>query len=80
MATNLIFIKDWIVENIQDKTYEELYRAVGITAPMISNYRKGYFNPSLKTALMVYKYDGTVLHPFNEDSLKYELIKENLGE
>jgi len=46
-----------------------------IVPPMISNYRKGHYNPSLKTAMSVLEVDGVTLHPFATDSLEYEIKK-----
>jgi len=73
----MIQIKDYIEDKLYKKTYEQLADEIGISAPMISNYRKGHYNPSIKTAMSVFKLDGVVLHPFSKESLELELEIES---
>lgn len=70
----MITIKEYL-ENL--KGTSALAKKLGISPSMVGVYRKGKYNASLKVAKAVYKLDGTVLHPFAEESLLYEIEKEN---
>jgi len=68
-------IQEYISSKLENKTFMELSNEIGISTPMISNYRQGFYNPSLTTAIKIYKLDGSVLHPFAKESLEYEVNK-----
>ncbi len=70
------FVQDYIKKKLEDSTFDALANELGISAPMINNYNKGEYNPSLNTAKKIYTHDGTVLHPFSEDSLIFEIEKD----
>jgi len=71
----MVLIEDYIAEKLETRTYQQLSDEVHISPPMISNYKKGHYNPSLKTAMSVLEVDGVTLHPFATDSLEYEIKK-----
>lgn len=64
------YIKELEAEGL--KTTEIAIR-LGVSQPMVSSYRTEGFNCNLKTAKFVYRDYGVVLHPFAEESLKFEL-------
>lgn len=66
------YIKELEAEGL--KTTEIAIR-LGVSQPMVSSYRTEGFNCNLKTAKFVYRDYGVVLHPFAEESLKFELNK-----
>ena len=72
---NLRFIKDYIEERLLDTDSKVLAYQLGISVAMLSNYKHQGYNASLDVAKKVYSIDGTILHPFSEDSLKYEISK-----
>ncbi len=72
------FIKDYIQAKVDlGQKNKDIALELDITAAMVGQYRldRG-FKPSIHVAKKVYTLDGTVLHPFNENSLQHE-IKEN---
>lgn len=68
----MITIQDYVNESLNHITSQALQAKLGISASMVSAYKKSY-NPSLAVAITVYKLDKIVLHPFSEESLKYEI-------
>lgn len=56
---------------------KEISDIMDVTTAMVTQYKlaRGY-KPSLRVAKTVYKVEGVVLHPFSEDSLKWELNNE----
>jgi len=52
---------------------QEIANDLGISNSMVSSYRHQHFSPSLNVAMRVYADKAIVLHPYNEDSLKYEI-------
>jgi len=70
------FIKEYLEEKERYLSNNEIANQLGISVAMISNYKRRGFNPSLAVAKKVYELDGIVLHPFSEDSLKFELEKD----
>lgn len=75
---NLRFIKEYIEEKLVDIETTSLASSLGISVAMISNYKHQGYNPSLPVAKKVYEMDKVVLHPFSEESLKFEIEKRGL--
>lgn len=67
----MVTIQMYITDKLETETSKELAENLGISISMLSAYKKSY-NPSLSVALAVYNKEGLVLHPFSEESLKYE--------
>lgn len=70
----MVTIQNYVAEQLEELTSIELKDKLGVSLSMISSYKKSY-NPSLDVAKRIYKEDNVVLHPFAEESLKYELTK-----
>lgn len=77
MATKTVVHIHTYIDELLDSgaTSSEVAEDLGISMSMISHYKKRY-NASIEVAKRVYANDGVVLHPFSEESLKYELDKE----
>lgn len=73
----MLKVQDYIKQLEEEglKTIDIAIR-LGVSQPMVSSYRTEGFNCNLKTAKFVYRDYGVVLHPFAEESLRYELDKE----
>ena len=71
----MVTVQEYVSKQLEELTSVELKRKMGVSLSMLSAYKKSY-NPSLDVAKRVYKQDNVVLHPFSEESLKFEL-KEN---
>ena len=71
----MVTVQEYVSKQLEELTSIELKDKMGVSLSMLSAYKKSY-NPSLDVAKRVYKKDGIVLHPFSEESLKFEL-KEN---
>ena len=54
----------------------EIAKKLGVTSAMVSTYKNNNYMPSITVAKKVYAEEGITLHPFSEESLKYELNKE----
>jgi len=54
-------IQEYISSKLENKTFMELSNEIGISTPMISNYRQGFYNPSLTTAIKIYT-DRSINH------------------
>lgn len=72
MGNKVTTIQMYVSEQLEDLESTELIRILGVSLSMLSAYKKSY-KPSLEVAINVYKHDGTVLHPYAEDSLKLEI-------
>ena len=70
----MVTIQEYVAEQLEDLTSIELKDKLGVSLSMLSSYKKSY-NPSLDVAKRIYKIDNVVLHPFSDESLKYELEK-----
>ena len=68
----LIF--EWEDEGLKST---EIAMRLGVSQPMVSTYKKDNGNVNLGTALYVFKEYNICLHPFAEESLVYELNKNN---
>ena len=55
----------------------EIAMRLGVSQPMVSTYKKDNGNVNLGTALYIFKEHNVCLHPFAEESLIYELNKNN---
>lgn len=53
----------------------EIAEHLGVSTSMVSSYRRQGFDTSINVALKVYQEKKIVLHPFAEESLKYEIEK-----
>lgn len=70
----MITVQEYISDNLKDIDGPTLIKKMGISLSMLSAYKK-FYNPSLDVAINVYKTDKVTLHPFSEESLKYEINK-----
>ena len=61
----------------QKMTNYDIAATLGTSVAMVSNYRNHKYNPSIDVAKRVYKYAQVTLHPFNEESLKYEIERDD---
>lgn len=68
----LIF--EWEDEGLKST---EIAMRLGVSQPMVSTYKKDNGNVNLGTALYIFKEYNVCLHPFAEESLIYELNKNN---
>jgi len=71
----MTLIEDYVKNKTEGRKFEDVSKEIGVSVPMLSNYSRGLFNPSLPTAVKIYKLDGVVLHPFAKESLEYEVNK-----
>ena len=70
----MVTIQEYVAKQLDELTSIELKDKLGVSLSMLSSYKKSY-NPSLDVAKRIYAKDNVVLHPFAEESLKYELEK-----
>lgn len=68
----LIF--EWEDEGLKST---EIAMRLGVSQPMVSTYKKDNGNVNLGTAIYVFREYNICLHPFAEESLIYELNKNN---
>lgn len=70
----MIFIQD-LLKEMSDSGMKgiEIANELGISNSMVSSYKCQNFSPSLNVAMRVYSDKAIVLHPYSEDSLKYEI-------
>jgi ribosome-binding protein aMBF1 (putative translation factor) len=69
----LRFIKEYILEQLTIYDSIELAKRLKVSVAMLSSYKTQNYKPSITVAKTVYQLDGVVLHPFSEDSLKFEI-------
>ena len=67
------FIKEYILEQLTIYDSIELAKRLKVSVAMLSSYKTQNYKPSITVAKTVYQLDGVVLHPFSEDSLKFEI-------
>lgn len=72
-----MFIKDYVYSQLEEYTSAELAQRLKISIAMLSSYKTQDYKPSITVAKTVYKLDGIALHPFSEESLQFEVKKEN---
>lgn len=70
MTTITTYIKNLKEEGLNTT---EIAQRLGVSQPMVSSYVKEGFNCKLSTAINIYRDYNIILHPFAEESLKYEL-------
>ena len=70
----MMFIKDLIEGMIEEgKNSYEVAEFLQVSVSMVSSYKLHKYNPSLTVAKTVYSKTEIVLHPFAEQSLKFEI-------
>jgi len=74
----MLFISDYLKDKLATgMTNKDIANELDLTVAMVGQYRlKRGYNASLSTAKKVYTIDEVVLHPFSEESLKYEINKD----
>lgn len=65
-------IQTYVMEQLEELDSKELATKLGVSVSMLSAYKKSY-KPSLEVAKRVYLADKITLHPFSEESLRYEI-------
>jgi len=68
----MITVQEYVQTQLEELNSPELAHKMGVSLSMLSAYKKSY-KPSLDVAIRVYKSDKIVLHPFSEESLKFEV-------
>lgn len=72
----MIHIKPYIEELKESgMSHYEISEHLGVSVSMVSSYIHRNFDPSINVAIRVYLENNTVLHPFAEESLAYEIQK-----
>jgi len=78
----MVHIHEYIQEVLERECIKakDLANELNITAAMVGQYKlnRGY-NPSLNVAKLIYLRDGVVLHPYSEESLKWEITNEHIS-
>lgn len=74
----IITIQDYIAQ-LEDEKLKgtEIAVRLGVSQPMVSIYKCEGGNVNLKNAMHIYANYGICLHPYSEESLIYELNKNN---
>ena len=68
------FIKKYVEDKVASGMLgREIAIDLGISVMMVSQYKNWEYFPSIAVAKRVYTNEGIVLHPFSEESLKYEI-------
>jgi len=68
----MVTIQEYVANQLETLNSVELKDKLGVSLSMLSSYKKSY-NPSLDVAKRVYLADNIVLHPYAEESLRYEI-------
>lgn len=63
-------IQDYVLLLLEDNSAIETADKLGVSQPMVSQYKKGGYNASLTVAIKVYSEADVVLFPFAEEALK----------
>lgn len=71
----LVFIKDYLLQKLEEKTSVDLANELRVSVSMLSSYKLQGYKPSITVAKRVYELDRIALHPFSAESLEYELAK-----
>lgn len=77
----MLRINDYIKERLDSgELMREIAEDIGISVSMVSSYaaNTGY-NCSINLAKVLYTKYSLVMHPFSEESLKYEIEKRENG-
>ena len=72
----MVFIKDYILERLEEETSIDVAQDLGVTVAMLSSYKNHRYNASLTVAKKVFAKYGVTLHPFAKDSLKFEIERD----
>lgn len=69
-------VSEYIIEKLTTMSTKELAMELNISSAMVGQYKlkRGYL-PSITVACTVYKLDKVALHPFSEESLKFEIAQ-----
>jgi len=70
----MILINDFILGTKASRA--TLSKYLGVHENMISNYKTGKHLPSIEVAINALESYGIVLHPFSEESLRFEASKK----
>lgn len=81
----MLLLKDYLEANIKQIRHQggngrisnrpDIAKLLGISKNYLNEYLKGVL-PSLKVAKAFYINTGLVLHPYSEESIKYEIEKD----
>lgn len=78
----IVHIHEYIAEVLEAEAMKakDLAKELDLTAAMVGQYKlnRGY-NPSLHVAKKIYLSRGVVLHPYSEESLKWEIKNEHVS-
>lgn len=63
------------IDKLEEEGYsnKQMASTLQVSKSMVSSYKTQGYNPSIKVAKIVYRFDGTVLYPFSEEGVKDEL-------
>ena len=67
----MVTVQGYVLEQLVELDSQGLANKMGVSLSMLSAYKKSY-KPSLEVAKKVYLADKVILHPFSEESLKFE--------
>ena len=71
----MLLVKDYVKNRLAYTTPAQVSKLMGVSTAMVSSYKNHSYMPSIEVAKKVYSIDGTVLHPFSEESLKFEIAR-----
>ena len=74
----VVKIGNWVNKQISGYFLKDvdIAKKVGVTPSIVCLWRRDPGrNVSLDVAIRIYLLDGTVIHPFSEESLQYEINK-----
>lgn len=74
MKRDLVFIGDWIISKKEvGMSIQEIADIIGTQSSMVSKYTQQHRIPSIGVATNVFLHDGTVVHPYKDASIVYEI-------
>ena len=74
----MVFISEYVQESLdRGLKQHDIARKLGVGTSMVTAYKDGSNNPSLLTAIQIYKTEGIAFHPFGVANLKYEMEKND---
>lgn len=69
----MVHIKDWVKSKEESGMKQrDIALDLPVSHTMVGQYKNRGFLPSLQVAIAIYKNEGIVLHPYSEESIKYE--------
>lgn len=73
----MIILVQTYIQSLDEEgmTGREIAETLGVSTSMISTYKHNDYNPSITVAKKVYNDSKITLHPFDTESLKYEINK-----